>query len=90
MADVLGSYVVQLIVNDGTVDSAPDTVAITATTPPPVNTAPVANAGPDQLGVVTGATVNLDGSLSSDVDLDTLTYAWTLTTVPTGGSDLRF
>ena len=32
-ADVAGSYVVRLVVNDGTVDSSPDTVSITATTP---------------------------------------------------------
>jgi len=35
--------VAQLIVNDGKVDSAPDTVVITTE-----NSAPVANAGPDQ------------------------------------------
>jgi uncharacterized delta-60 repeat protein len=33
VADVAGSYVAQLIVNDGTVDSATDTVTVTATTP---------------------------------------------------------
>ena len=44
-ADKDGSYVVQLIVNDGTEDSA-DTVTITASTG---NSAPVANAGPDQM-----------------------------------------
>ena len=29
VADVAGSYVAQLVVNDGNVDSAPDTVTIT-------------------------------------------------------------
>src|SRR5206468_1602454 len=43
--DVAGIYVVQLIVNDGTVDSAPDTAAVTVMPP---NQAPVVNAGPDQ------------------------------------------
>ena len=47
---------VQLIVNDGKVNSAPDTVTITTT-----NTLPVANAGPDQT-VFVGTTVQLDGS----------------------------
>ena len=34
-ADVAGAYVVQLIANDGTVDSDPDQVTITAQTPYP-------------------------------------------------------
>ena len=39
VADVEGSYTATLIVNDGALDSGPDTVAITATLgPPPVNT----------------------------------------------------
>ena len=44
-----------------------------------VNHAPVANAGPDQSGIEPYATVTLDGSGSSDIDGDTLTYAWTQT-----------
>jgi len=39
------------------------------------NTPPVANAGLDQT-VNEGDLVTLDGSLSSDADLDTLTYSW--------------
>ena len=42
------------------------------------NSAPVANAGPDQT-VDAGATVTLDGSSSSDADGHSLTYAWTQT-----------
>ena len=42
------------------------------------NTAPVANAGPDQT-VAAGATVTLDGTGSSDADSNSLTYAWTQT-----------
>ncbi len=76
--DMPGEYVVQLIINDGTVDSAPDTVTISTE-----NTAPVADAGPDQ-NVLVGDTVDLDGSGSSDVDGDPLTYSWSLTSVPTG------
>ncbi len=74
--DRAGNYVVQLIVNDGTTDSAPDAVTVSTT-----NSRPVANAGPDQ-SVLLGATVTLDGSGSSDVDLDTLSYRWAITPGP--------
>src|SRR3990172_7106905 len=43
VADVAGTYVLELIVNDGTTDGAPDTVEVIAG-----NSAPVADAGPDQ------------------------------------------
>ncbi|MEO1159868.1 MAG: hypothetical protein AAFW74_05325, partial [Pseudomonadota bacterium] len=39
------------------------------------NSAPNANAGQDQ-SVLLGATVNLSGAASSDLDRDTLTYSW--------------
>ena len=78
VADVAGSYTLQLIVNDGTVGSAPDTVVITTGNRPPV-----ANAGPDQT-VTIGSLVNLSGSGSSDPDGSTITYAWTLVSKPAG------
>ncbi len=80
IADVAGSYIVQLVVNDGQVNSAPDMVTITVT---PGNSAPTANAGASQ-NVSAGATVQLDGSKSTDVDGDALTYKWSLITVPAG------
>jgi K319L-like, PKD domain len=49
-----------------------------ATQTGPTNTAPVANAGANA-SVDELASVTLDGSLSSDADGDTLTYAWTQT-----------
>jgi len=44
------------------------------------NTAPTADAGPDQTNVASSATVTLDGSGSTDPDVgDTLSYAWSQT-----------
>lgn len=77
LADVLGTYVITLIVNDGKVDST--TVATTVTVSS-ANVAPVANAGISQ-NVVLG-TVTLDGSASSDANGDALTYSWTLLNKP--------
>ena len=76
--DVSGDYVVQLIVNDTMVDSAPDTVTISTS-----NSAPVADAGENQEPQV-GDTVKLDGSASSDVDGDELKYRWSFLLVPPG------
>ena len=45
------------------------------------NTPPVADAGPDQTGFGS-ATITLNGSGSSDLDGDSLTFSWTLTSVP--------
>ncbi|MFK7913039.1 MAG: PKD domain-containing protein [Pseudomonadales bacterium] len=81
-ADRSGNYTVRLVVNDGTGNSAPDTVSISASTS---NQAPTASAGSNQ-SVDTGDVVNLDGSGSSDPDGDTLTYSWTLSTRPSGSS----
>ncbi|MFM9888407.1 MAG: PKD domain-containing protein [Burkholderiales bacterium] len=72
-ADKVGVYSVQLIVNDGTVDSTPVTATIS-----PTNGVPSADAGPDQLLIMTGSTVQLNGSNSSDPDGDSLTYSWKL------------
>jgi cytochrome c553 len=81
-ADVDGTYVIELVVNDGKVDSLPATVSIVAST---ANSAPIANAGPDQ-SVNAGTTVSLDGSSSHDADNDALTYAWTLVSKPAGSA----
>ena len=80
VVDAPGSYEIELIVNDGTVDSAPDTVTITT-----INSPPVADAGPDQTVFVT-QTVLLDGTNSSDVDQDPLTFLWSFISVPNGST----
>ncbi|MCB1604767.1 MAG: hypothetical protein KDI59_08975, partial [Xanthomonadales bacterium] len=49
------------------------------------NSAPIADVGSDIVGVI-GETVGLDGSLSYDIDLDELTYSWSLLTAPQGSS----
>lgn len=79
VADVNGSYVVQLVVNDGLVSSYADNLLIVASNQ---NAVPVANAGVDQ-NVVTTNSVTLDGSGSTDADLDSLSYSWSITSKPT-------
>ncbi len=80
-ADRPGQYVVQLIVNDGFVNGAPDTVTIATT-----NLPPTANAGPDQINVPVGSGVTVDGSLSSDPDSHPLSFFWSLTSKPAGST----
>lgn len=74
-----GTYVVQLVVNDGKVNSEPDTVTLTV-----VNSKPIANAGPDQSGDATE--FQLDGSLSRDADKDPITYRWRVVDAPQGSA----
>jgi hypothetical protein len=49
------------------------------------NTPPIANAGANQ-SIIVGNTVQLDGSGSSDVDGNSLTYLWSLDAVPSGSN----
>ncbi|MBB5369474.1 MULTISPECIES: PKD domain-containing protein [unclassified Janthinobacterium] len=81
-ANVPGTYVVSLVVNDGTVDSAPSTSTIIATAGL-TNAVPMANAGLDQV-VAPGTTVRLSGLGSTDADHDPLTYRWQLKAKPAG------
>ncbi|MBE9549376.1 MAG: hypothetical protein IMF09_08245, partial [Proteobacteria bacterium] len=52
-------------------------------TPPPANTPPVADAGLPQ-AVLVNDTVVLNGSSSSDVDDDPLSYRWSFESLPLG------
>ncbi len=63
---------VELVVNDGAVDSPADEKVITFQD----NRAPTANAGANITGINSGELVTLNGSASSDPDGDALTYTW--------------
>jgi hypothetical protein len=80
--DIVGSYVATLVVSDGVLDSAPVSVTVTVVD---ANVPPVADAGPEQQ-VPAGATATLDGSLSTDVNGDALSYFWSLTSRPVGSA----
>lgn len=81
VADAAGTYVVSLTVSDGSASSEYDLITITASETVDPNTAPTADAGPDQ-SAPTGAQVQLDGSASTDAEGDVLAYRWTLAVKP--------
>ncbi|TVZ39889.1 putative repeat protein (TIGR01451 family) [Alteromonadaceae bacterium 2753L.S.0a.02] len=76
VVDVIGTYMVQLIVNDGLQNSEPDTVSITDNTPP------VAEAG-DSIEAFLGAPVSLDGTASSE---DIVSFSWSVINQPVGST----
>lgn len=80
IADKPGTYIAQLIVNDGTTNSSPVTVFISTQT-----SAPVANAGPNQ-SVPVNSSVQLSGAGSTDANGLALTYQWSLLSVPAGSA----
>jgi len=82
VADLAGTYVVTLIVNDGKMDSSPAIMTITAAV---TNLPPTANAGVNQ-NIVTGTTATLDASASNDPNRDSLTYNWQLISRPAGST----
>lgn len=71
----------QLTVSDGKLQST-DTITVTVNNT--INDIPTANAGPDKTSE-TGSVVILSGS-ASDPNGDTLTYQWSLKSIPSGSS----
>lgn len=70
--DRLGDYTIQLIVTDSLgLQSQPDTVVVST-----FNTAPVADAGPDQALLYLHTTVQLNGTQSYDDEGDPFFYDW--------------
>ncbi len=84
IADQPGLYVVQLTVWDGQTISAPAVVMITAESSLN-NTMPIAVAGTNRT-VPKATLVRLDGSGSSDLEGNPLTYRWVLTSRPMGSA----
>lgn len=81
--DLVGTYLVKLVVRDALASSEPAPATLTAIDD---NQAPVARPGPD-LAVPVGRVATLQGGASYDPDGNTpLTYAWTLVARPTGSS----
>ena len=70
--DLPGTYTIQLVVHDGWLNSAPDTVRIEVIRP---NQNPIANPGGPYAGFI-GIPVQFNGSGSSDPDGDPITYSW--------------
>lgn len=80
--DVIGTYVVGLVVSSGEVRSEQDIVIIEVVTG---DQAPLADCGPD-LTVMVGEAATLNASSSYDPEGSTLRYEWSITSTPSGSS----
>src|SRR5262249_9423486 len=80
VVDAPGVFLVQLTVSDGRAASRPAVVMVKTQ-----NSAPIPNAGGDRTARV-GETIRLDGSRSSDLDGDSLRYAWSFASRPIGST----
>ncbi|MFB6262361.1 MAG: PKD domain-containing protein, partial [Bradymonadaceae bacterium] len=79
--DVEGTYELSLQVTDPDGNSDTDKVTVGVVGP-----TPTADAGSKKTGVKVGETVSLDGSGSSDPQGQTLTYAWSFKSRPSGST----
>ena len=77
---VEGDYTVEMIVNDGVMDSAPTQRTFTARTG--ANSSPRATVTLDSRTVMLSDTAWFDGSTSTDPEGDALTYQWVLVDQP--------
>jgi hypothetical protein len=80
VADKFGTYVINLMVDNGVHDSEVSTVTITVE-----NHQPIANAGTDQIHIE-GSLIRLNGNGSSDPDGNPLVYSWNWIDKPAGSS----
>jgi hypothetical protein len=81
-ADLVGTYVVDLVVTDTSgLSSSADSVEVST-----LNLAPTSAATADTALAFLGQTVGFDGSGSSDPESDTLSYAWITTMQPVGST----
>ncbi len=79
-ADQPGTYVAQLVVDNGIASSEPSTVSISTSC-----ILPNSNPGTSSASAV-GSTVTLDGSLSANGCPSELSYSWSLTSGPRGSA----
>jgi hypothetical protein len=84
VADCEGDFEIELTVTDQKGAVSEPAVVIVST----VNSAPIADAGPNQSFTEEGTIVDLDGSQSYDPDGDPITYAWVMTVMPEGSNAL--
>jgi hypothetical protein len=79
--DKKGEYTLSLVVSDGEASSLADTLNVNA-----MNNQPVSNAGADQIVHYANRMVQVNGNSSSDIDGDSLTYEWSVTSRPVGST----
>ena len=83
--DQPGHYIIHLYVDDGGLQSLPGSIIFEIERPVRrSDTRPFAEAGPDQPLYTSNTVVQLDGSLSYDVENDDLIYKWELLVKPEG------
>lgn len=80
IVDRCGRFVLELRVFDGFLESEPDLAAVDC-----VNSAPVADAGPDRAAEV-GLPVRMDGSASHDPEGGPISFRWAFTVMPVGSA----